>query len=45
MRCIAHIINLAVQAALTVLKAVLEEQSKAYRDELNAARLPSSLVS
>jgi hypothetical protein len=44
-RCIAHIINLAVQAALTALKAVLEEQSEAYRDELNAARLPSSLIS
>jgi hypothetical protein len=44
-RCIAHIINLAVQAALTILKAVLEEQSKAYKDELNAARLSSSLIS
>jgi hypothetical protein len=44
-RCIAHIINLAVQAALTVLKAVPEEQSEAYRDELNTARLPSSLIS
>jgi hypothetical protein len=36
-----HIINLAVQAALTALKAVPSENAEAYRLELNTARVPS----
>jgi hypothetical protein len=40
-RCIAHIINLAVQAALTTLKAVPAEQPESYRMESGAARLPT----
>ena len=40
-RCMAHIINLAVQAALTTLKAVPAEQLDSYRMENGAARLPT----
>ena len=39
-RCIGHIINLAVQAALTSLKAEPLEQADAYRLEQGAARVP-----
>jgi hypothetical protein len=39
-RCIGHIINLAVQAALTSLKAVPADDSDAYRLEYGAARVP-----
>jgi hypothetical protein len=40
-RCIGHIINLAVQAALTSLKAVPADEPNAYRLEYGAARVPS----
>jgi hypothetical protein len=40
-RCIRHIINLAVQAALTSLKAVPADEPNAYRLEYGAARVPS----
>jgi hypothetical protein len=36
-RCIRHIINLAVQAALTSLKVVLAEEPNAYRLKYRAA--------
>lgn len=36
-RCMAHIINLAVQAALTMLKAVPSEQTESYRLEQGLA--------
>lgn len=36
-RCMAHIINLAVQAALTMLKAVPLEQTESYRLEQGSA--------
>lgn len=39
-RCIGHIINLAVQAALKSLKAEPAEQVDAYRLEQGAARVP-----
>ncbi|KFY96083.1 hypothetical protein V500_02574, partial [Pseudogymnoascus sp. VKM F-4518 (FW-2643)] len=39
-RCIGHIINLAVQAALTSLKAVPADELNAYRLEYRAARVP-----
>jgi hypothetical protein len=37
--CIAYIINLAVQAALSLLKAIPEENSEVYRDKPDTARL------
>jgi hypothetical protein len=39
-RCLGHIINLAVQAALTALKAVPADEPEAYRLEYGAARMP-----
>ena len=39
-RCIAHIINLAVQAALKSLKADPDAETEAYRCEQGAARIP-----
>ena len=39
-RCIGHIINLAVQAALAVLKAVPSTKIESYQVEQNLARLP-----
>ncbi|KFY06197.1 hypothetical protein V491_08791, partial [Pseudogymnoascus sp. VKM F-3775] len=39
-RCMAHIINLAVQAALTMLKAVPSEQTELYRLEQGLAHTP-----
>ena len=36
-RCMAHIINLVVQAALTMLKAVPLEQTELYRLEQGSA--------
>jgi hypothetical protein len=39
-RCLGHIINLAVQAALTQLKAIPSATSESYRMEVNAARIP-----
>ena len=39
-RCIAHIINLAVQAALKALKADPSAEIDDYRCELGAARIP-----
>jgi len=39
-RCIGHIINLAVQAALASLKAVPTDEPDAYRLEYEAARVP-----
>ena len=41
-RCISYIINLAVQAALTQLKATLSETAKSYCIEPNAARVLTS---
>ena len=38
-RCVAHIINLAVQAALTSLKVVPSSEVEAYKQPVNAARL------
>jgi hypothetical protein len=38
-RCLAHIINIAVQAALTQLKAVPSDSTKAYYIGNNAARI------
>ena len=42
-RCIAHIINLAVQAALKSLKADPDAETDAYRCEQGAARIPRSM--
>jgi hypothetical protein len=39
-RCIGHIINIAVQAALASLKATLDKGPEAYRLEIRAARIP-----
>jgi hypothetical protein len=39
-RCIGHIINIAVQAALASLKATPDERVEAYRLEIGAARIP-----
>ena len=39
-RCVAYIINLAVQAALATLKAVPAKQPESYWIENGAARLP-----
>jgi hypothetical protein len=39
-RCIAHIINLAVQAALKSLKADPDAETETYRCEQGAARIP-----
>jgi len=44
-RCVAHVINLAVQAALKTLKAVPLEQVESYRVEVGSAKLPLALVS
>ena len=41
-QCITHIINLAVQVALTTLKAVPSDQTESYRVEENVARLPTT---
>jgi hypothetical protein len=41
-RCIAHIINIAVQDALKTLKAAPAEQAESYRCEQGAARIPTS---
>jgi hypothetical protein len=41
-RCIGHIINLAVQAALAALKAVPSDEPESYRLEYGAARVPFS---
>ena len=40
-RCIGHIINIAVQAALASLKATPDERVEAYRLEIRAARIPT----
>jgi hypothetical protein len=42
-RCIAHIINIAVQAALKSLKADPNAETEAYRCEQGAARIPRSM--
>lgn len=39
-RCVSHIINLAIQAALTQLKATPSETAESYCMEPNAARVP-----
>jgi hypothetical protein len=39
-RCIAHIINLAVQDALKSLKAIPEDEPERYRVEPGEASLP-----
>ena len=39
-RCLGHIINLAVQAALTQLKATPSDSTESYRIEPNAACVP-----
>ena len=39
-RCIGHVINLAVQDALTTLKAVPAEKTKVYQIVYQAAALP-----
>ncbi|KFY05160.1 hypothetical protein V491_09190 [Pseudogymnoascus sp. VKM F-3775] len=39
-RCIAHIINIAVQAALKSLKADADTETEAYRCEQGAAQIP-----
>jgi hypothetical protein len=39
-RCIGHVINLAVQNALTILKAVPAEKTEVYRMVYQAATLP-----
>jgi hypothetical protein len=41
-RCIRHIINIAVQDALKQLKATLSDLSKEYRIKKNSAYLPYS---
>jgi hypothetical protein len=40
-RCIGHVINLAVQEALKTLKAVLAEETEAYRMVYHSAVLPN----
>ena len=40
-RCVSYIINLAVQAALTQLKATLSETAESYCIEPNAAHVPT----
>jgi len=40
-RCVAHIINLAVQAALSVLKAIPSDEAESYRVDENNARFIS----
>jgi hypothetical protein len=40
-RCIRHIINIAIQAALASLKATPDEGPEAYRLEIRAARIPT----
>ena len=42
MQCVAYIINLAVQAALTSLKAVPSVQTEIYRLEQGAAGISTS---
>ncbi|KFY17372.1 hypothetical protein V492_00719 [Pseudogymnoascus sp. VKM F-4246] len=42
-RCIRHIINIAVQAALASLKATPDERVEAYRLEVGAARIPTGI--
>ncbi|KFZ19521.1 hypothetical protein V501_00632 [Pseudogymnoascus sp. VKM F-4519 (FW-2642)] len=42
-RCIGHIINIAVQAALASLKATPDERVEAYRLEVGAARIPTGI--
>jgi hypothetical protein len=44
-RCIAHIINLAVQATLKALKADPSAEINDYRCELGAARIPHTVES
>ena len=39
-RCIGHVINLAVQAALTTLKAKPAEETETYRLVYNSATIP-----
>ena len=39
-RCIGHVINLAVQAALTTLKAEPVEEIETYRMVYNSATMP-----
>jgi hypothetical protein len=41
-RCIGHVINLAVQAALKQLKATPSDSTESYRMEPDAARIPPS---
>ena len=41
-RCIGHIINLAVQDALSQLKAVPSDISKTYWMDANEAHIPAS---
>jgi len=41
-RCIRHIINLAVQAALTCLKATPSKEANEYQMEYQQAKLPFS---
>lgn len=43
MRCLAHIINLAVQSALKSLKADLDADFNSYRVEEHEARIPRSV--
>ena len=43
-QCMAHMINLAVQIALTTLKAVPAEDWTAYRCEDDAARVPMDVL-
>ena len=44
-RCIAHIINIAVQAALKSLKASLDTETEAYWCEQGLARIPQRMAS
>ena len=44
-QCVAHVINIAVQEALKLLKAVPSEQLESYRVEQSQAQLPIALVS
>ena len=39
-RCIGHVINLAVQAALTTLKAEPAEETETYQMVYNSATIP-----
>jgi hypothetical protein len=44
-RCIAHIINIAVQATLKSLKASLDTETEAYWCEQGLARMPQRIGS